>query len=121
MINHGAARKRLGDVYEVLPCQFTHFPKMTHARRELKYATNPTPPMSRHAPSFFTAGFDPDSIPIILDCCALRESAAHRQILFALNRGLPHGGTVPARRTLSVLPGSQTPGGARTFTVHFHS
>src|SRR5258708_7363155 len=109
MIGHGAARKRPGDVYEVLPCEFTHFPKMTRARRELKYATNPTPLMSRHAPSFFTAGFDPHSIPSVLDCCALRECAAQRQILFALNRGLPHGSAVQDRRTLSVLPGSQTP------------
>lgn len=77
--------------------------------------------MSRHIPSYFTAGFDPDSIPGVLNCCALRESAAQRQILYTLNRGLPRGGTEPTRRTLSVLPGSQTPFGTRTFTVHFHS
>jgi hypothetical protein len=77
--------------------------------------------MSRHVPSFFSAGFDPGSIPGLLDCCTLRDSVARRQILFALNRGLPHGSEVPVRRTLSVMPGSQTPAGARTFTVHFHS
>jgi hypothetical protein len=77
--------------------------------------------MSRHDPSYFTTGFDPDSIPAVLDFCTLRECVARRQILFALNRGLPHGGREPVRRTLSVIPGSQTPAGARTFTVHFHS
>jgi hypothetical protein len=77
--------------------------------------------MFRQIPFYCSTGIDADAVSGVLNGCALRETAAHRQILYTLNRGLPRGKAMPTSRTLSVMPGLQTPFGGRTFTVNFHS
>ena len=74
--------------------------------------------MSRPAPSIYTA---PEPLPGVRTSYASLDSPACRHLLYALNRGLPHGFLNRARRELSIAPGPPTASGARTFNVTFHS
>ena len=74
--------------------------------------------MSRPAPTIYAA---PEPRPAVRTSYASLDSPACRHLIYALNRGLPHGFLHRARRELSIAPGPLTASGARTFHVTFHA